>query len=202
MACSVDKGVDDFKICSDHLHYNGRKIPRLSLNTIYMIGHGEVEYIEHVAEVVDRNPHMLFAFIADKIGGKICCRHKYCLYLPRCLPFPTNEAIESALLAFLDRYVFCSSCKYRGNMDLTFDWKSDYLKGICRNKFCNTILALPPCVSEFAPLDSEIDALRNQIPTADGQEGESDLQTHGEAQSGQPREEKHGGESTTIREHL
>lgn len=136
------------------------------MNTTYDIGHGRIDYLEHIAELVGRCPHMLFAFIADHIGSKMCPKHQFCLYLPRSRPFPTIEDIEQALVVFFDEFVFCRKCNSPANMDLKLGWDSDNLKAICR--ICGAMYTAPPYVCEFANMKP----LRPK--TGDQQEGKGD----------------------------
>lgn len=154
MNCTLENSaIDDFEICNDHIHYRSRKIPRPVMSITHTIGHGIVFFLDQIGEIIERSPHMMFAFIASRVGGRLCPRHDCCFYLPRCIPFPSDEDIETALIDYLDTYVFCSKCDNPQNMDLTLDFNTDNLKAICRNRFCNATYILPPFEYDFEGQD-------------------------------------------------
>lgn len=153
MDCSVEfSELEENQICSDHFHCRKRKIPRPKLKSFH-IGHGTVYFLDQIGEIVERSPQLIFSFISDMIGGKMCGRHESCLYYPRCSTFPTQSHIDNAFLSFLNTYVFCSNCDNPQNMDLTYDLHMPNLKAFCRNRFCNAKYILPPFECFVTPED-------------------------------------------------
>lgn len=190
MSCAQDSGEihESYAVCPDHFHYGTRKIPRPVVDKSLTLGHARVKYLEQIAEIVERSPHLILTFISNRIGAKICPRHPMCFYLPKADPFPTNRAVEEALAHFLDTFVFCQNCASSANMDLTLNSKSGNLLAHCRNGICNASYIGPPFIGDFNPTD--LARVKNDLSGGE-QEGErSTFATKEAGQSG-------GGEKST-----